>query len=860
MTNLFIRILNMSLTGTLMILAVLALRLLLKRAPRIFSYGLWAVVLFRLLCPVSFESPFSLLGVLHAPEQARIEEYLSGTASNAQGAETVSVLPALGETVPGPEAGQSGMPEKSEGAEISAVGALHGLLPVGAAVWLTGACALFLWGLVSYAGTLLRLRRAEKTARDGQERVFGTNAAATPFVIGFFRPCIYLPENLPEKDLAYILLHERIHVRRGDHLTRAAAYLALCLHWFNPLVWLAFFLSGRDMEMSCDEAVLRRAGNQIKKEYSTSLLALASGHGITAGIPLAFGAGDLKGRIRNILRYRKPALWLTGLVLAVCVLTAVFLLGNPGRTAKEREKQIFYGVVTESEKSGGNVILIPGLGEMEIPDAEKVEPYYEIDFDGLIPGYLVWITFSPEEETEILETDPGRFSRAADSIQVMGEGFVLRDMPDGGYLLGVPLGMAPEAQEGDTLDIYHAILSEGTLLENYHLAVLEEPEKIRTELLTETPVLAVDPENYDILVELSEEDAETFLAEFGFGVSCELKKAEAQESSQLSEQKEETGSELAEPSGQEIDGQMAVSGEVPDGLYRVYVRSISLSSRCIDRYVLPFGMEEDEAVWFPAFAEDCVFYVNREMDRVRLEEIGFEEFAELVSVGTKWQNVEVFCTFRDGLIQRAELMSSYLGQGISYQPLLSTGSTWMEDLCEMEETSLEEMLAQFYELVRTEEADVSDAPGMERIEIYLGDVGDGDSGLVLFYDRDGNLLHTEDAHQARAGWNNVYAGERDGVPYLMTMHIEDREMYGEYWYQVFRLDEAGTPQQIAGSDFVWGEFIVYDDDLFRQWADGLESYLADAHLLLSSQEGELRAEAVCEADRYHYETLRRHRQ
>ncbi len=687
-------------------------------------------------------------------------------------------------------------------------------------------------------------------------RVFCTDAAATPFVIGFLSPRIYLPKDLPQKDREYILLHERIHIRRGDHLTRAAAYLALCLHWFNPLVWLAFFLSGRDMEMACDEAVLRRAGNQIKKEYSTSLLALASGRRITVGIPLAFGEGDPKNRIQNILRYKKPALGLTAAALAACVLTAVFLLGNPGGSEGEREEQVFYGVVTESEESGGDVVLIPKLGEMEIPDAETVEPYYEFDFDGLVPGYLVRITFSPGEETKILETHPGRFSRAADSIEVMGEGFALQTTPDGGYLLTIPIGMAPEAEEGDTLDLYHAVLEEGTLQENYHLYMLEAPEKIRKELFSETRVLAVDPEGYDILVELSGEEAEIFLSEFGFGVSCELKKAETQETSQLAGQNEETGSEL-ELSGQEIDGQMAVSGEVPDGLYRVYVRSISRSSRCIDRYVLPFGMEEDEAVWFPAFAEDCVFYVNREMDHIRLEEIDFEEFAELVSEGTKWQNVEVYCTFRDGLIERAELMSSYLGQGISYQPLLSTGSTWMEDLREMEETSLEEMLAQFYELVRTEEADVSDAPGMERIEIYLGDVGDGDSGLVLFYDRDGNLLHTEDAHQARAGWNNVYAGERDGVPYLMTMHIEDREMHGEYWYQVFRLDEAGTPRQIAGSDFVWGDSIVYDDDLFRQWADGLERYLADAHLLLSSQEGELRAEAVCEADRYCYETLRR---
>lgn len=157
---------------------------------------------------------------------------------------------------------------------------------------------------------------------------------------------------------------------------------------------------------------------------------------------------------------------------------------------------------------------------------------------------------------------------------------------------------------------------------------------------------------------------------------------------------------------------------------------------------------------------------------------------------------------------------------------------------------------------------------MERLEIYRGNLGDGDSGVLLFYDAAGRLLHIETAHCARAGWANLYVGELDKTPFILNVHIEDRDDYGEYWYQVYRLGETGTLQQIAGSDFVWRSDIrSYDDGLFHEWADRLERYLANSRLLLSTQEGELRTDNmsednmseddVSEADKYNYETLRR---
>lgn len=884
-SSLFLQILNMSLTGALMILAVLMLRLLLKRVPRIFSYVLWVVVLFRLLCPISFESDFSLLGVLHTPTaETGVVRYISDTAGNVETFGTTQTQMNPDGIVSDFETGQntvipkqeSGVGKGSFSMESLSIETLRTLLPAIAMVWMAGVFVMLLYGAVSYGRLSFRLRTAKENGTNGDVaedktggrmsyiRIYYTDIVSTPFVLGILKPCIYLPDDLPEKNLEYILLHERIHIMRGDHLSRIAAYFALCLHWFNPLVWLAFFISGRDMEMSCDEAVIRKIGNRVKKEYSAYLLSLASGQRITAGIPLAFGEGNPKSRIKNVLHYKKPAFLLVLATLLICAIAAFFLLGNPRKIVQD---QLFYGVVMESEEFGGNVVLVPQLGEMRIPEAEKVSPYIEIDFNGLEPGHLVRMTFSGEEEVGILETYPGQFSRAADSIEVMGIGFAMETMSDGKYRFGIPFGMTEAAKAGDTLRIYHSVLEDGADLQgNYHLYLLDSPDKIRKELVTETQVSDVDPENCDIWVTLSGEEVNTFLSEFDFGISCELEKTVVQGTSEQSGQEEEAVREETTGNSsdkteevKDLSREMMLSGEVPDGTYWVYARSISRSIRCFDVCAMTDALPGDVPVLSPAFSNDCVFYVNREMDSIRFEKISFDEFADLFPdySASALLDVPVRCVFRDGFITEACLMSAYLGQGISYQTISSGGTSWIEEVCRMEDKTLDEILTEFYKLMRTEEADVSDVPGTERIEIYRGNIGDGDSGVVLIYDVNGNLLHIEDAHHARAGWNNVYVGELDGASYLMSMHIEDREDYGEYQYQVFRLGEAGELRQIAGSDFQWGESIHYDDGLFHQWADNLEYYLSGSHLLLTSQDGEMRTDAVSEADKYNYEMLHR---
>ena len=151
----------------------------------------------------------------------------------------------------------------------------------------------------------------------------------TPFVMGLSNPRIYLPETLSEKEQLLILHHEQTHIKHLDHITRLISFLALTLHWFNPLVWIAFHISGKDMEMACDEAVIKSFGTQVKKEYTTSLLALATGKKYLAGAPLAFGVGDTKGRIKNILNYKSPSFWLKVFIVVLVGMISIGLLANP---------------------------------------------------------------------------------------------------------------------------------------------------------------------------------------------------------------------------------------------------------------------------------------------------------------------------------------------------------------------------------------------------------------------------------------------------------------------------------------------------------------------------------------------------
>ena len=306
LNTIFSAVLDLQLTVCYVILLVLLLRFFLRKQPKIYSYALWSVVLFRLLCPFRFETVLSLIPRVQAAPQI-IQNSVIPPQTPVLTAPSVATTPNVFDlpTIP-VEAVQNAAPFD-----------WGSLLPH---LWLAGVAALLLYSVLGLA----KLKRNLRSAQEAESGVYEAQGLETAFVLGLLKPKIYLPCGLSAEEREYILLHERTHLRRGDHLIKLAAFAALCVHWFNPLVWLAFLLSTQDMEMSCDEAVIAKLGSGVKKAYSGSLLSLAAGKRILRATPLAFGEGDTKIRIKNVLNYKKPSFWVT---VALAILVAVVGVG-----------------------------------------------------------------------------------------------------------------------------------------------------------------------------------------------------------------------------------------------------------------------------------------------------------------------------------------------------------------------------------------------------------------------------------------------------------------------------------------------------------------------------------------------------
>ena len=315
MSHLFSTVLNMSMTGSIVILLVMFARLILKRTPKIFSYALWSVVLFRLLCPVAFTAPVSALNALspevqEASELTSIVYYLPAELKKES---NFTFIPAENQS-----GNQIEQPEPVSHTELD-------IMQVASYVWIAGTVVMLLYSVIQYIR--LRLKLVGAMAYSGN--VYCADYIDTPFVMGILSPKIYLPSDVPTKERKYVIAHERHHIRRFDHIIKLLAYFALCIHWFNPIVWAAFILAGKDMEMSCDEAVIRKLGSQIRADYSASLLRLSTHKKIIAGIPLAFGEGDTKGRVMTMAKWKKPKLWVSLICLLLCTTILVACAVNP---------------------------------------------------------------------------------------------------------------------------------------------------------------------------------------------------------------------------------------------------------------------------------------------------------------------------------------------------------------------------------------------------------------------------------------------------------------------------------------------------------------------------------------------------
>lgn len=316
MSNLFLSIVNMSIAASWIVPVVLVLRLLLKKAPKWIAVLLWAVVAVRLICPFSVESVMSLIPKTETIDPTILTQEqptLVVVPSTPDGAP-----PVTGETPSEPTAPPAPTPTPTRDPWQT-------WIPVLSCVWVGGVGAMLLSAVVSYG----RLKRKVRTAVRLRDNIFESDRVPSPFVLGVIRPRIYLPFGMNAQDTAYVIDHETAHIRRHDHWWKPLGFLILSLHWFNPLMWLAYVLLCRDIELACDEKVIKTWDTARKADYSQALLHCSVNRRTVAACPLAFGEVGVKDRVKSVLNYKKPAFWIVLVAVVASIAVAVCFLTNP---------------------------------------------------------------------------------------------------------------------------------------------------------------------------------------------------------------------------------------------------------------------------------------------------------------------------------------------------------------------------------------------------------------------------------------------------------------------------------------------------------------------------------------------------
>lgn len=310
MNQLFLKIVNMSISASWLVLAVLVFRLVLRKAPKWVHVLLWGIVAVRLLLPFSIESALSLIPSAETiPMNIEMEKV---PAIN-------SGIPVLNSAV-NPVMGQLLSPSPGDSANP-----LQIWVPVLAAVWGIGAACFVVYTAASY----WCLRRKVDTAVLLHDNIFQSENVRSPFVLGIIKPRIYLPFRMNAQDLEQVIAHEQAHIRRRDHWWKPLGFLLLTVYWFNPLMWLAYVLLCKDIELACDERVIKELGGQERADYTQALVSCSVDHRVVGACPLAFGEIGVKTRVKSVMNYKKPAFWAVVLAVAACVAVAVCFLTNP---------------------------------------------------------------------------------------------------------------------------------------------------------------------------------------------------------------------------------------------------------------------------------------------------------------------------------------------------------------------------------------------------------------------------------------------------------------------------------------------------------------------------------------------------
>lgn len=324
MTELFITVVNMSISAGWVVLAVLLLRLLLKKAPKWVNVLLWGFVAVRLICPFSFESALSLI-----PSSQTINPEVALTPAVIDSGVSVIdnvVNPVISNVTITPE------PEKE-------LNVFKFIMPYLAGLWLVGIVILLIYTFISYS----KLNKKIGTAVLLRDNIYQSEAVVSPFVLGIIKPKIYIPFNMKPEDIEHVISHETAHIKRKDHLWKPLGFLILTFHWFNPLVWIGYILLCRDIELACDEKVIKKLNTDQRADYSEALLSCSVNRRLISACPVAFGEANVKNRVKSVLNYKKPAFWVILVAVILSVVVAVCFLTNPltHKNVIERNDAIF---------------------------------------------------------------------------------------------------------------------------------------------------------------------------------------------------------------------------------------------------------------------------------------------------------------------------------------------------------------------------------------------------------------------------------------------------------------------------------------------------------------------------------------
>ena len=306
----FLNLLNRSITAGWLILTVLVLRVILKKAPKTIRCVLWALVGVRLICPFSFESVLSLIPSAETIPQEIL--YVQEPAIES-GVSTLN-------QVINPIISKSFAPNEGD-----SVNPLQTVVYISSVIWLVGLLAMIIYAGVSF----LRIHGKVAASMQLTDNIFICDYIDTPFIFGILRPGIYLPSVLVGEKAVYVIAHEKAHLKRHDHWWKPIGFVLLSVYWFNPVIWVAYILLCRDIELACDERVVRELGESDKKAYSDALLFCSVSRKMIAACPLAFGEVGVKERVRSVLNYKKPTFWMLAVAAGACIIVAVCFLTNP---------------------------------------------------------------------------------------------------------------------------------------------------------------------------------------------------------------------------------------------------------------------------------------------------------------------------------------------------------------------------------------------------------------------------------------------------------------------------------------------------------------------------------------------------